>query len=323
MTSTNIGRVTGPGRPAERAGGGATSGGGKLGLKQESRGHGCPRSNDSTGGDDERLSAKELAAGLGVSIRYVYEMRRCGFAMNGRRRFHQTASLDAAKRWVEKNDFQMVRGFGECRGGTKRGAKRKPGNLRRLPAAAEGRGSRRGERTGNNNINLNIAGKNRRVAPDSIRATVRNMKMKLNRNKKMKTDMNMNMNINITMAMVEQVSERVAKGLSLALACAMEGDPRINPESWERALAADPVLANAFLKARGKFLEEKLKKLEDTKDPKHVLWLLERRHADLFGKGAEPGGEGPEKKCSVVEGVPDDVLERAREYARGRTREDA
>jgi|GEM_PF-6674919 len=62
--------------------------------------------------DPEKLCVKALAFELGLSTRFVYEMRRCGFAMEGRSKDNQTATLKQAVDWILENDFRMVDGFG-------------------------------------------------------------------------------------------------------------------------------------------------------------------------------------------------------------------
>jgi hypothetical protein len=72
---------------------------------------------------DANLCVKDLAPRLGVSVRYVYEMRRLGFQMHGRRRDNQTCDLDEALAWIGANGFRMVRGRG-----VQKGAERGSGN---------------------------------------------------------------------------------------------------------------------------------------------------------------------------------------------------
>ncbi len=55
------------------------------------------------------LSVKELAETLAVSLTYVYQMRACGFPMAGHERCNQTATLAAARKWIRKNKFRMVK----------------------------------------------------------------------------------------------------------------------------------------------------------------------------------------------------------------------
>ena len=66
----------------------------------------------------DQLCVKELAAALQVSTRYVYEMRRCGFPMEGRHHMNQTATVTAAVQWIENNDFRMVRCCGVVQKGS-------------------------------------------------------------------------------------------------------------------------------------------------------------------------------------------------------------
>jgi hypothetical protein len=60
----------------------------------------------------EPMSVKELAASLGVSLRFVYQMRACGFLMRGDTRHRQTATPEEARAWIKENDFRLVKSFG-------------------------------------------------------------------------------------------------------------------------------------------------------------------------------------------------------------------
>jgi hypothetical protein len=62
--------------------------------------------------DDAKLVAKELASALGVSIRYVYEMRKCGFQMVGEINYNQETTLKDARFWIHSNNFRIIRGVG-------------------------------------------------------------------------------------------------------------------------------------------------------------------------------------------------------------------
>jgi len=61
---------------------------------------------------EHHLVVKELAVSLGVSTRFVYEMRRCGFPMRGETKDNQTATLREAVDWIEREGFRMVNGVG-------------------------------------------------------------------------------------------------------------------------------------------------------------------------------------------------------------------
>ena len=63
----------------------------------------------------EAFCVKGLAEALGVSATYVYQMRACGFVMNGVRRSGQTATVKAATEWIQRTGFRMVNGRG-CAG---------------------------------------------------------------------------------------------------------------------------------------------------------------------------------------------------------------
>jgi hypothetical protein len=58
------------------------------------------------------LSVKQLAASLGVSPRFIYQMRACGFPMNGDTLNRQAATLDEARAWIKTHNFRLVRGEG-------------------------------------------------------------------------------------------------------------------------------------------------------------------------------------------------------------------
>lgn len=61
---------------------------------------------------EEKLVVKELADSLGVSTRFIYQMRRCGFPMHGHTKDNQTATTTEAVRWIEANDFRLCNGVG-------------------------------------------------------------------------------------------------------------------------------------------------------------------------------------------------------------------
>lgn len=91
----------------------------------------------------------------------------------------------------------------------------------------------------------------------------------------------------ITLDVVLRVSERVGKGLTLRLALAAESNPKINEETWKKALSAHPEFYPHYQAAKGKFLAQAMDRLAQASDLKHLCWLLERRHSDLFARPAE------------------------------------
>lgn len=60
----------------------------------------------------EPLSVKQLAASLGVSLRFVYQMRARGFPMYGDTRQRQAATPEEARAWIKENNFRLVKSFG-------------------------------------------------------------------------------------------------------------------------------------------------------------------------------------------------------------------
>jgi len=113
------------------------------------------------------------------------------------------------------------------------------------------------------------------------------------------------------------VSDRVARGLTLALALAAEEQDKINVETWKKALQAHPEFSPRYEAGKGKFLEWATQRLAESKDLANLRWLLERRHADLFARpdlqlelhATATAG------ASVNLSIPEPVLQRALEIA--------
>ncbi len=61
---------------------------------------------------DEQLCVKALAAEMRVSTRFIYQMRACGFKMDGPFRRAQTASVRQAAKWIRARDFRLLNGTG-------------------------------------------------------------------------------------------------------------------------------------------------------------------------------------------------------------------
>lgn len=64
------------------------------------------------GDDAASLNVKELAAALGVSAHYVYQMRACGFEMDGLLRMNRKATVNRAVRWIRRKGFRLMNGRG-------------------------------------------------------------------------------------------------------------------------------------------------------------------------------------------------------------------
>lgn len=58
------------------------------------------------------LLTKELAVALGVSPRFIYQMRACGFPMHGATRRRQMATVEDARDWIRANNFRLLDGKG-------------------------------------------------------------------------------------------------------------------------------------------------------------------------------------------------------------------
>ena len=118
----------------------------------------------------------------------------------------------------------------------------------------------------------------------------------------------------ITLKVVKRVSKRFGSGVPLEQALAAECNPKINLETWKKALQAHPELSPHYEAAKGRFLAESIEKLQDAKDLKFLCWLLERRHSDLFAKPAAVSVSV--NNTNIVAGLQDDVLVRAQQIAR-------
>lgn len=57
------------------------------------------------------LCCKELAAELSVSVFFIYKMRSAGFEMRWNADIRcEAATAEAARRWIKKTKFRVVRG---------------------------------------------------------------------------------------------------------------------------------------------------------------------------------------------------------------------
>lgn len=88
----------------------------------------------------------------------------------------------------------------------------------------------------------------------------------------------------ITLAVVKRVSKRYGRGVPLVDALAAEANPKINLDNWKKTLRRHPQLSLHYQAARGLFLELSMRRLAESKDLRHLCWLLERRYPELFRK---------------------------------------
>ncbi|HVX56963.1 MAG TPA: hypothetical protein VHA37_04475 [Candidatus Saccharimonadales bacterium] len=114
------------------------------------------------------------------------------------------------------------------------------------------------------------------------------------------------------------MSDRVGRGLTLALALAAENNPTVNEETWKKALQAHPEFSPHYEAGKGKFLDRAVQRLSQHDDAKFLCWLLERRHSDLFARPASVDikvGATASAGASADAGIPADVVQRSREIA--------
>ena len=118
----------------------------------------------------------------------------------------------------------------------------------------------------------------------------------------------------ITLEVVQRVADRVGLGIPLNLALLSENNPFINEGSWKMAIKRNPKFVTPYHAAKATFLEKAVRRLAEADDLRWLTWLLERRHSDLFARQ-------PDTSINVQQsiiGLPDDVLARARDYAKNR-----
>jgi hypothetical protein len=121
-----------------------------------------------------------------------------------------------------------------------------------------------------------------------------------------------------TIALVERVSERVAKGVPLRLAAAREG---LTQAQYEERLRDHPELALRQDSANGEFVEFCIRKLLDVEDPgSNIRWLLERLNPNMFTdrKNREnvTGNEGAAPRVTSIAGMTEEEVLQFQEAAR-------
>ncbi|HEY1788582.1 MAG TPA: hypothetical protein VGJ73_10525 [Verrucomicrobiae bacterium] len=108
----------------------------------------------------------------------------------------------------------------------------------------------------------------------------------------------------------KRVSRRMARGIPLSLALAGEG---MEPAAYEKHRERYPELFILQEKARREFLESAIEQLlSGERLQANVCWLLERRYPELFVRPADTNIHVTQQ----IIGVPDEVLQRARSYAK-------
>lgn len=117
----------------------------------------------------------------------------------------------------------------------------------------------------------------------------------------------------VTVELVERVAKRVENGIPLAVALFGEG---VTVAVYEQHLRDNPELAAIEETAMRKFMEFAVKKmLEEEKPAASLRWLLEHCHPNLL---AQPSAANPaaEPQTQTIAGLPNNILERMRDYAR-------
>jgi len=122
----------------------------------------------------------------------------------------------------------------------------------------------------------------------------------------------------VTVALVERVSERVAKGVPLRFAVAREG---LSRAEYEELLRGRPELALRQDSANGEFVEFCIRKLLDVEDPSsNIRWLLERLNPDLFAdrktRQNENGNESVAVSVTTIGGMTEEEVRQFQEAAK-------
>lgn len=116
----------------------------------------------------------------------------------------------------------------------------------------------------------------------------------------------------VTLAVVERVGNRMALGLPLDYALALE-DSIITVDCFHKALQRDEKLSTHLTRFKAKFIEASCARLaiSETAD---LRWLLLRRHPDIFAMPSEKA-EAKDSGDKVADGLQQ-LLNRSSELAR-------
>lgn len=116
----------------------------------------------------------------------------------------------------------------------------------------------------------------------------------------------------VTLAVVERIGQRMAIGLPLDYALALE-EADITEDCFHKALQADAKLSTHLKRFKAKFIAEACTRLtiSETSD---LRWILLRRHPDIFAMPSEKA-EAKDSGNNVADGLQD-LLNRAKELAR-------
>jgi len=116
----------------------------------------------------------------------------------------------------------------------------------------------------------------------------------------------------ITPALVDRVSQRLAMGMPLKIALAGEGVKRAE---YKEHLRQHPELEELQDIAKRKFLENAFNVMLDGENAAaNFRWLIELVYPNVLGSENDESAK-PNQKQTIV-GLPEETLERMREYAR-------
>lgn len=117
----------------------------------------------------------------------------------------------------------------------------------------------------------------------------------------------------VTLEVVARIGERMAIGLPLDYALALE-EADISVDCFHKALQRDEKLSTHLKRFKAKFIAEACTRLtiSETSD---LRWLLLRRHPDIFAMPSEKAEANNSSGNQVADGLQA-VLNQAKEYAR-------
>lgn len=117
----------------------------------------------------------------------------------------------------------------------------------------------------------------------------------------------------VTLAVVKRVGTRMATGLSLELALALE-KVEIRVETWQRALQRDAKLFTLNRRFQALFLERACTRLATSGDSADLKWLLTRRYPELFALPTERARTNCPPVAEAPAGCLNELLTRSREF---------
>jgi len=89
------------------------------------------------------------------------------------------------------------------------------------------------------------------------------------------------------MDVAKRVGEKVAQGVPLRYALAVEKNPAINLDSWHKAIQRNKNFRDEYDKAHAAFIVTACERLVGERDAANLRWILERRHPADFGRRVE------------------------------------